>query len=80
MSSADRAAAIIVLSVGGGPAEADARATRIVLGLVNNFGPRLKCHVTVELADRDAEVLVQMIGQHLVETVVAHDVSTHMKH
>lgn len=44
----EKAKAILVLSMGTAAAS-DARAMRIVLGLVNGLGPRLMAHVTVEV-------------------------------
>jgi hypothetical protein len=71
--SADRAKSILILGVGAAAA-ADARAIRVLMSLINGMGPRLQCHVTVEVADADAEALVHMIGAAKVETVVAHEV------
>jgi hypothetical protein len=52
----EKAKAIIVLGVGPAAAS-DARAMRIVLGLVNGLGPRLKAHVTVEVRVDDVDEL-----------------------
>eukprot|EP00286_Rhodomonas_abbreviata_P025993 CAMPEP_0181292280 /NCGR_PEP_ID=MMETSP1101-20121128/2421_1 /TAXON_ID=46948 /ORGANISM="Rhodomonas abbreviata, Strain Caron Lab Isolate" /LENGTH=789 /DNA_ID=CAMNT_0023396737 /DNA_START=350 /DNA_END=2721 /DNA_ORIENTATION=+ len=68
----ETARAVIALSPDGlDPDEADSRMVRQVLSLK---GSSLKAHVVVEMQDVDNRDLVNMIGQDMVEVIVAHDV------
>lgn len=71
--SVSKARAIIVLAEDGNADQSDARALRTVLSLTG-VKEGLRGHIVVELSDLDNEVLVKLVGQDLVETVVAHDV------
>ncbi|CAK9031960.1 Ion channel CASTOR, partial [Durusdinium trenchii] len=51
--------------------ESDARAVRIVMSLT---GIHVRAHIVVEMCDVDNRELVHLVGQGMVETVVAHDI------
>lgn len=67
--------AIVALSDGFDPDEADSRMVRQILSLRGILSRTNEdCHVTCELRDVDNKHLVEMVGKGLVETVCAHDV------
>jgi hypothetical protein len=70
--AASTARSIIVFAGEGEPDEADSRTLRVVLGLMSMQGG-LSGHIVAEMRDIDNEVLVQIVGQEVVETVVSHD-------
>lgn len=70
--SSRTARAVVVLGEGS-PQESDARAMRVVLGLINGH----ECpagHICVEVADVDADHLIKLVGGDITETIVAHEV------
>jgi len=75
--SVHTARAIIALSDGFDPDEADSRMVRQILslrGMLNKCNQEDPAHVVCELRDVDNKHLVEMVGKGLVETVCAHDV------
>jgi len=69
--SSRTARSVLVLGEGS-PQESDARAMRVVLGLVNGQ----ECpsgHIVVEVADVDADHLIKLVGGDQTETIVAHE-------
>ncbi|PKA54947.1 putative ion channel POLLUX [Apostasia shenzhenica] len=71
--SVSKARAIIVLASDENADQSDARALRVVLSLTG-VKEGLRGHVVVEMSDLDNEPLVKLVGEELIETVVAHDV------
>lgn len=71
------ARAIIALSDGVDPDEADSRMVRQILslrGMLSKSNQEDPAHVVCELRDVDNKHLVEMVGKGLVETVCAHDI------
>jgi K+/H+ antiporter YhaU regulatory subunit KhtT len=80
-ASAHTARAIVALSDGFDPDEADSRMVRQVLSLrsILQRNPQggdgvTLAHVVCELRDVDNEHLIKMVGKDMVETVCAHDI------
>lgn len=71
--SVSKARSIIVLAEVENADQSDARALRVVLSLTA-VKEGLRGHIVVELSDLDNEPLVKLVGDQVVETVVAHDV------
>lgn len=71
--SVSKARAVIVLASDENTDQSDAKVLRVVLTL-NGVKEGLKGHVVVEMNDLDNEHLVKLVGGHIIETVVAHDV------